>query len=67
MDPPLGSPDNPLPDVRLRAKAMELLTMTLQSTRASDLVERLSKLDAMPDVRTLPSLLTAETPPPIFS
>ena len=63
----LGSPDNPLPDARLRAKVIELLTLTLPTAKASDLVDRLRNLDGMSDVRRLPLLLSAENPPLAFS
>jgi len=65
--PTLGSPDNPLPDARLRAKVIELLTLTLPTAKASDLVDRLRNLDGMSDVRRLPLLLSAENPPLAFS
>lgn len=66
VDPPLGSPENPLTPDQLRSKAAGLLSMTLDHDNAERLLGRLAELEIWSDARGLPGLLTAQRPAPQF-
>lgn len=66
VDPPLGSPGNPLSTAQLRAKAAGLMSMALDGTSIENLLGRLARLDMWSDVRELPGLLVAKQRPRLF-
>lgn len=66
IDPPLGSPGNPLSVSQLRAKAAGLMNMTLSEAKTEALLDHLARLEVWTDVRALPGFLTAEERPSLF-
>jgi 2-methylcitrate dehydratase PrpD len=66
VDPPLGSPGNPLSTAQLRSKALGLMSMTLDYARSENLLDGLAGLERWSDVRQLPSLLAAQQLPRLF-
>lgn len=66
VDPPLGSPGNPLSAAQLHAKAAGLMSMTLDDDSTENLLDRLAGLERWSDVRELPGLLAAKQRPHLF-
>jgi 2-methylcitrate dehydratase PrpD len=66
VDPPLGSPGNPLSAAQLRSKAADLMGMALDHDSTESLLERLAGLEQWSDVRELPGLLAAKRRPRLF-
>ena len=48
-----GDPDAPLSDAELRAKARELISPVLGANATAGLIDRLWRLDELPDVREI--------------
>jgi 2-methylcitrate dehydratase PrpD len=62
---PYGSPANPLPDDQVIAKFFDLSSAILESERLNAIRDAILNLEALADVRSLPSLL--RTPPSLVA
>jgi len=61
-----GTPDNPMSQAEVEAKALDLIAPVLGPTAGREIVEALAKLESVPDVTALRRLWQPpETPGPI--
>src|SRR3546814_14535837 len=58
----LGTPDNPMTEAQVEAKARDLIAPVLGDTQTEALIAALRDLESLDDVRTLRPLLQAWTP-----